>query len=69
MDTALDHHVTSCTYHQYGLRRPAAPSLVHERPTHHSFRMTFIAWASGVFPVKHAEVPIALRRRARQRFT
>jgi hypothetical protein len=41
MDAALDHHVTSCTYHQYGLRRPAAPSLVHERLTHHSFRKTF----------------------------
>jgi hypothetical protein len=42
MYTALDHHVTSCTYHQYALRRPAAPSLVHERPTRHSFRNTFL---------------------------
>ena len=31
LDAALDHPVTSCAYHQYALRRPAAPSLVHER--------------------------------------
>jgi hypothetical protein len=29
---ALDRHVTSRTCHQHALRRPAAPSLVHERP-------------------------------------
>jgi hypothetical protein len=32
MDTALDRYATSDTYHQYALRRPAATSLVHERP-------------------------------------
>jgi secreted trypsin-like serine protease len=31
LDTALDRHATSCAYHQYALRRPAAPSLLHER--------------------------------------
>jgi hypothetical protein len=32
LDTALDRHVTSCTYNQHALRRPATTSLVHERP-------------------------------------
>ncbi|HYM44946.1 MAG TPA: FAD-dependent oxidoreductase, partial [Solirubrobacteraceae bacterium] len=32
LDTALDRHVTARTCHQHALRRPASPSLVHERP-------------------------------------
>jgi hypothetical protein len=34
--------VMSCTYYQYALRHPAAPSLVHERMRkHRKFRDTF----------------------------
>lgn len=32
LEAALDRRVTSCTYYQYALRRPATTSLVHERP-------------------------------------
>ena len=57
MYAALDRHVTSCTYHQYALRRPAAPNLVHERPTHHSFRNTFLR-QDGQTPRGHSRARV-----------